>query len=351
MTVVDVAIIGGGPAGCSTALALRAKGYRVALISKAARGRPTETATPMLPQVLRAIGADAAMAACEPCLGIESNWGAAGTRHAPSIASPFGHGWFVHRDRFDAALRTMALASGVTSVVGKASSVEVTDSQATVVVDGAPITAKWVALATGSPRSFGVSTSQRVITEDRLLAFWARLPSRADERWLRLETADYGWWYRCPNDGPGSIACLVTDQMTARSLSALDAREWCRLWESTRLGSVVTERPTIGVAPIDFAWAEQVHGARWIAVGDAAAKLDPIGSAGTTTALDAGHRAAAAVDGALQGRTNPFTAYERWYRGLVREFVARRQSHYDAEINRRDGEFWAHRRLNRRAAG
>ena len=51
----------------------------------------------------------------------------------------------------------------------------------------------------------------------------------------------------------------------------------------------------MNVALTGLAALPQNHGPRWIAVGDAAAKLDPLGSAGTATALDSGQRTANAI--------------------------------------------------------
>jgi hypothetical protein len=51
-----------------------------------------------------------------------------------------------------------------------------------------------------------------------MIAFWAHLPNRYEERLLRVQPTDSGWWYLCPADGPGAVACFVTDPAAARKL-------------------------------------------------------------------------------------------------------------------------------------
>src|SRR3954464_4090026 len=110
---VDVAIVGAGPAGCATGLQLLAAGYSVAVIaSRSRRVKPTETAAPTLTHILRAIGRADALSACEPCLGICSAWGRRSPALEPSILNPFGHAWFIHRDRFDRHLQEAVRSAG-----------------------------------------------------------------------------------------------------------------------------------------------------------------------------------------------------------------------------------------------
>jgi flavin-dependent dehydrogenase len=86
-------------------------------------------------------------------------------------------------------------------------------------------------------------------------------------------------------------------------------------------------------------------GIRWIAVGDAAAKLDPLASSGTAAALDSGQRAAHAVADALQGDTAGLDRYARWSAGLVTEFARQRRQQYQYEARRQENAFWSRRIL------
>src|SRR6266496_4399597 len=110
---LDVAIIGGGPAGCAAALALVSRGHSVIVIATPYdRVKPTETAVPALARLLRSLGAAHALRACEPCSGIATSRGRTTPVLQPAISNPYGHAWFIHRTRFDACLQQTARDRG-----------------------------------------------------------------------------------------------------------------------------------------------------------------------------------------------------------------------------------------------
>src|ERR1700722_11757117 len=134
---VDVAVIGGGPAGGSAALTLRAQGYSVAVV--AAKGRiekPTETVAPQLRQLLHSIDAESALSSCEPCYGICSSWGRDSLALRPSMINPLAHAWFVHRGRFDSRLRGLAVGAGANWIDERARCVVFGLPQATLQTSG-----------------------------------------------------------------------------------------------------------------------------------------------------------------------------------------------------------------------
>ena len=343
----DAAIIGGGPAGCAAALALRSRGHSVIVIApQSQREKPTETAVPTLARLLRSLGAAEALNACEPCHGIVSAWGRNTPAFQPGILNPFGHAWFIHRARFDSCLQSTARKSGAIWMNEEAQSVNFDTHGASIATTGQPVRARWVAFATGSPAWPARVTQQTPSKMDSLIAFWARLQSQLSERLLFVEPAERGWWYLCPADGPGAIACFVTDPLSARSLSPSQPPAWDQLFQATRLsqqlqGELHAEQ--IHVALTGLSALPEKHGTNWIAVGDAAAKLDPLGSSGTATALDSAQRAANAIADALQGHTASLDEYSCWSAGLIAEFARQRRQQYGYEARRQDNHFWSRR--------
>ena len=80
-----------------------------------------------------------------------------------------------------------------------------------------------------------------------------------------------------------------------------------------------------------------------MAAGDAAIKLDPIGSSGTTTALESGIFSASALLASQEGNHAAAEKYDHWGNGLLAEFLKRRTPVYAAEAAKYPVGFWARR--------
>jgi flavin-dependent dehydrogenase len=209
-----------------------------------------------------------------------------------------------------------------------------------------PIFARWLVVATGCPAWPARITNQTPEIRDSLVALWAHLDLTPEERLLFVEATDFGWWYLCPDDGRGAVACLITDAETARALGAAQHGVWSELFNATslaeRLGGDATLTKVQGAAT-GLSSLPRKHGNRWIVIGDAAAKLDPIGSSGTVTAIDSGRRAAAAIADALKGNRSGLEQYESSVAGLVSEFQRQRSQHYSMEGANNSSDFWKRR--------
>jgi flavin-dependent dehydrogenase len=346
MIDADVVIVGGGPAGCSTALALRRRGYSAAIIAAPGRcDKPTETSVPALAQILRGLGASEALGACEACFGICSAWGRKVPALQSSIMDPHGHAWFIHRGRFDKLVQQAARNSGAIWLEATAQAVDFDNFGVSVRTTGDFVRARWLVAATGSPAWPARITGQNLSKLDSLVAIWAHLPVSLDARLLFVEPTDFGWWYVCPDDGAGAVGCLVTDPLSARALGVAQLCNWNDHFRATQLFRQLegASAESVHVTSASLSALPRTHGQRWIVVGDAAAKLDPLGSAGTVTALDSGQRAARAVVDALQGNALAIQRYESWSSSLVSEFARQRSQHYSIEQETRSSEFWNRR--------
>jgi len=344
---VDVVIVGGGPAGCSSALSLVARGCAVAVISSPnRREKPTETSTPRLKQLLHSLGAEEALSACEPCFGVVSDWGKKNSVLQPGIISPFGHAWFIHRSRFDACLERIVRDRGTIWIQSEAQKVDFGIESVQVKTSHESVNARFLIIANGSPSWAANVTCQQLTNIDSLTAFWALLPTTLGERLLSVEAADFGWWYICPGDNTGTFACCVTDASGARATRVAQVASWNDQFRATnicqQLVGVATAR-AINIISASTASLPLKHGQSWVAVGDAAMKLDPIGSSGTITALDSGRRAAGAVADALNGNVASIEKYELWSTNLVKAFTRQRVQHYAVEAQKRGDGFWSRR--------
>src|ERR1700722_11169238 len=102
----DVVILGEGPAGCATALALTRFGGCRVLVVEAGRYdaiRIGESVPPDIRVVLEQLGvwAEFLTENHEPCLGSCSSWGADELGYNDFLFNPMGNGWHLDRRRFD----------------------------------------------------------------------------------------------------------------------------------------------------------------------------------------------------------------------------------------------------------
>jgi 2-polyprenyl-6-methoxyphenol hydroxylase-like FAD-dependent oxidoreductase len=345
--MVDVAVVGGGPAGCAAALTLQSRGLVTTVItSRRSRQRPTETSVPRLRQLLQALGADEALAAAEPCYGIESNWGAAAALLRPSILEVSGDAWFIHRAPFDAALLRVVESAGVVRLDAEATGVHFSEAGVIVSATTGTIEAKKLVIATGCTSWTARATCQKPVVMDTLVCYWARLDVPIESRLLHVETTESGWWYVCPGEDATALACFVTDPKSSRELAPSQPTRWYGLFRATRLcreHNLAVPVGRVHCFPIGVAALARRCGSQWAAAGDAAIKLDPVASAGTVTALESGIRAAHVILDGLRGSETSVRTYDQWSSGLVVEFRNRRTPLYAAEAAKYPNGFWARR--------
>jgi len=292
------------------------------------------------------LGAASALSACEPCFGISSSWGRSAQALAPSIFNPAGHAWFVHRDKFDAELRYNVRSADANWIEALAEDVIYEGPDLLLSTTVGPIRAHRLVIATGASNWATHFTGQQRTTRDNMLALWATLDTPLEARLLFSEPSDYGWWYLCPNRMGRAMVCLVTDTEAARKFGFVEPRRWMERFSSTNLFSQLKFGQSIEnvhATAIGFSFLKARHGNGWCAIGDAAVKMDPLGSCGTMTALDAGRRAAIAIANQLAGDAHSMGAYENWIENLIREFNRQRQIQYLNEQSNRSLGFWTRR--------
>ena len=115
---MDVVIVGDGPAGCATAIALRAAGVEHVLLiggPSATAPRVGENLPPSARGLLLRLGVSDRLLheGHEPCHGSASAWGRESLSYNDHLRQPLGHGWHVDRDRLDTALLIEAMSRGV----------------------------------------------------------------------------------------------------------------------------------------------------------------------------------------------------------------------------------------------
>jgi flavin-dependent dehydrogenase len=336
----DVAVVGGGPGGSSTATALARRGRSVLLLERERfpRFHIGESQLPWINGVLQALGAHEAVATA----GFVEKWGASfweidGSSatyidFAAAVETPTPQTYQVPRARFDELLLRHAELSGVTVREGHRAEEARFDAQGVTVSsrgpDGRAHVARVAAVVDASGRAGflarrigGYETDPRL----RHVAVHAQYegiprPAGRPAGDIRVLTrADVGWIWLIPLSETVTSVGAVVPQALHRRHARATAEESLEHYLGETPAAPALLRAARRVTPArfdaDYSYlARAMAGDRWVAVGDSAAFLDPIFSTGVLLAMQGGLEAAEAIDAGLRAgdlSARCFAAYER----------------------------------------
>ena len=330
----DVAIVGGGPAAAAAALLLARGGARTIVIERGDdRGdKPGESLAPAAKPLLERLGVwdDLARDGHLPCHGNRSVWGSDAVDELPFIFSPYGHGWHLDRRRFEQRLNDRARDAGAERITGTIVSALHQAGDRWRLNCG--IEANFVLDATGRASRIARMLGARRVIDDSLVAAVAFLESesRDSDSFTLVEATEGGWWYTATLPSNRLAAMFISDRRApafappAHTRARIESHAY-RFTASPRLVDA-------GSARLD-----RFAGSGWMAIGDAAASLDPLSSHGIAAALHSGMLAADAI---LTGDATRYTAaMEATWNG----YVSMRRAYYAAEQRWPRSPFWSRR--------
>ncbi len=360
----DVLILGGGPAGSATALALKRcePGLRVVLVEKTdySAVRIGETLAPPARTLLAALGVWDAFAAVSPMqsFGTRACWGGTELYENEFIFSPYGHGWHLDRREFDALLCAEASRAGIEVIL------EATpcgpprrDQRWTLQIqagDDCPyaLTARFVVDATGRRAWFAGSQGARHLVYDQLagaFVFFRFDPAQAPaDTYTSVEACEHGWWYSTILPKHRMVAAFMSDASEFRRL------RWRKLEEWTVLAGLAPHTAA-RIAPATPLVNPALHSASsrrlasaagddWLAVGDAASTFDPLSSLGVVKALRSGIYAAHIIAKHLRGHAQALKEYATRVASEYSNYLEARAAYYRLERRWPDSRFWQRRR-------
>ena len=356
-------VVGGGPAGCATTLALRHDGIpRVCLVDSGANRDPRvgETLPPTARPALKDLGVwdGFVNAGHEPCLGSCSCWGSDTVGHNDFVLSPYGPGWHLDRRQFDVWLLATARSQGAEVCAGKVLGWQA-DSPETIQLRvkytggaHAMLRARFIVDATGSRSAFTRLAGAGARFLDRLTFVYGFFDASAgcsSSQLTMLEAAQAGWWYAAPLPGRRLAVAFASDSDIVRRQGLAREETWFGALLQThhiarRLDGCRFLRGSLIVRAAVSFLLDPVVGPRWVVVGDAAASYDPLSSQGIQKALEGGLRAAHAISEALSAHTELRSDYAASIVADFDDYRIGRNHFYQIEQRWPDAPFWRRRR-------
>jgi flavin-dependent dehydrogenase len=327
----DVAIVGAGPAGSATGLALAKHGLQVCLLdaTDSAARRVGETLRASATRSLDALGLlDAFRAEGHAhAYARRSAWGSPEPQEMPAIANPYGPSFHLDRSRFDRFFCNAAREAGVKLFVpARVHRVTSTDGGISLEIEYERarfhLRARFTVDATGASGWLGRRfAAERFVLQHLVgVARWYR-DTTADPVTV-IESTEHGFWYSAPLPNAELVAVWITD---AKHPSARAGRS-DSLWEEALRSAPLTrgrvaENLQLGESltrPCGPACCVGGDPRGWLPVGDAALTFDPIAGEGLEHALASALSAAQALLATHAGSRDAIVDYRN---GLLLKFV------------------------------
>lgn len=358
----DVLILGGGPAGTATAIALKRldPGLRVALIEKSEYSglRIGETLPPHAQAVLRGLGVWDAFLATSPVMsyGTRAAWGSADPYDNEFIFSLHGNGWHVDRNTFDAMLTAEAIKAGVDVRVASAPFASPRRGRNWTLpvksnCETRELNARFIVDATGRHSWFASRLGVRHRVYDQfaaVFAFYRFAPgSTGSDNYTFIEASQYGWWYSAMLPQKRMTVAFMADAPHLRQIRWRSLEEWNSLCATASLTSGRIENAIFLGKPILCSAAsrrlERAVGEDWLAVGDAASTFDPLTSQGIIKGLHSGVCAARSICRYVRGRRTALQEYANFIEREYSKYLDARSNYYRLEQRWPDSPFWQQR--------
>ena len=363
-TKYEVVIIGGGPAGTSTAIALLKcdPGLRVLIIEKTdyQNFRVGETLHPSIRSLMDQLGIweDFVKEQHMPSYGTASVWGSPDIQENEFIYNRSGKGWHLDRKRFDLFLAHKARAAGVdilmnstitgiTNFLNGKYTLNLRDQDDKIKT----VHADFVVDASGQNAVVAKTQSAQKILYDKLTAaFWVFDPGEnqiPEDTYTLVEACEYGWWYSSKIPNNQFVLSFMSDLSVIKKLNIKKHERWKTLlaqskYTRERVNKYGCESSKF-IRPAFSHKLDKFTGDAMLAVGDAASAFDPLSAQGIFKALKSGIFAAYAIIDFFKDDGQALVKYEKFKNDEFENYLQTRTKYYRKEQRWKEAPFWKQR--------
>ena len=360
---VDVAIIGGGPAGTALALTLALySDLRVAVIEQTAYDniRIGENVSASLLPLLDYLQVKEPFLADnhQPVYNVSAVWGNSLPNSRASLFSQLGEGYLLDRGKFDCMLAEQVFhQGGQLFLQTKCQEGERLEGGGwRLLLDHYSGESFWLETgylvdATGRQSRIAKRLGAKPIVCDSLVGISSFLDipdhkSRTEE--ILVESVPKGWWYSAWLPNGKLIVALMTDVDIMRQQQLHKEQQWIRLLSQSKHISQIIEGGNL-IYPLAVKTAHSqildcAVGEDWMAVGDAAAAFDPLSSMGIGHAMASGsHAAVALIEYLRDNNDGLLKEYQTGLEGNFETYLKMRHMYYNLEKRWSEEPFWQRR--------
>ena len=359
----DIIIIGGGIAGCITAISL-APFFSVTLIDKLSEPKDKigESLAPAANRIFAELDLTTALERFSPPLfkknlGMQSYWGSDQLHIVDHINNPDGFVKSLNRKGFEQFLRKEAINRGVNCLWATVLNNAAYDSEKkewTIHLRSTnenkrnqTFISPFVIDASGRQAHFARNIGIKRHIDDKLLACWMSFPNKEENTMSTISSSPNGWWYSAvlPNNRRVMAFHTDSDLIDKSILKSTDSflalakenKQIKKLLPTTNNNIIFN-----GTTAANSTKLEKVAGQQWVALGDAAISFDPLSSQGMFNAMANAMQLRALI---LQfGFTHELSqSYTQQIEQIWLHYKQHKTIFYSAETRWKTADFWKRR--------